>query len=60
MALDEPSENDEVFHEDGFDVIMEKTLVSRFGGVRIDFQSNRWFGSRFFITPMYQTGTSCC
>jgi Fe-S cluster assembly iron-binding protein IscA len=60
LALDEPSEQDEVFKEAGFNLIMDKELIKRFGGVKIDFQSSRWFGSRFFITPKNEADSACC
>jgi len=49
-----------VFEERGFDVVIEKKLLDRLGGVRIDFQRQPWMGARFSVVPMYQTGTGGC
>lgn len=60
MALDEPSSNDEVHKEQGFDVVIEKNLLNQLGGVRIDFEKSKWRGAGFRITPTYGSGGSCC
>ena len=41
-------------------MVVERSLLGRLGGVRIDFRSSPWAGARFAISPLYQTGTSCC
>ncbi|MCP4605823.1 MAG: hypothetical protein GY847_35770 [Proteobacteria bacterium] len=60
MALDEPSENDEIHREEDFEIIIEKSLLSDIGGVSIDFSKNRWMGSQFLINPVNDAvGCSC-
>ena len=60
LALDELNDGDEVHKEEGFVVVIEKELLERLGGVKIDFQSSRWMGSGFFITPTYRAAGACC
>lgn len=60
LALDEPSEEDEVQDEPEFKVVIEKRLLDQFGGVNIEFQNSRWMGSGFSIRPTQQFGQSCC
>ena len=37
LALDEPSEDDQVIEQNGYKFCMEKTLVQQVGGVTINF-----------------------
>ena len=60
MALDEPSDNDEVFDVNGFKVIIEKQLLEKVGGAKIDFETSRWKGAGFRIFATYQAASSCC
>ena len=60
MALDEPSDEDEVFNRDGFDVIIEKQLLGRVQGVKIEYESSKWMGSGFRISPTYNAGGCAC
>ncbi|MCP4680037.1 MAG: hypothetical protein GY854_32010 [Deltaproteobacteria bacterium] len=59
MALDEPTDNDEVLADELFDVVVDKDLLAQLGGVAIDFQSNRWMGSGFSIKPAKPGGGAC-
>ena len=59
MALDEPKDNDEVFTDESFDVVVDKDLLAQIGGVNIDFQSNRWMGSGFSIQSAKPAGGAC-
>ena len=54
MALDEPKETDEKLSSNGFDVVIEKSLLGQLGGVTIDYQTNRWMGSGFQVSPTYK------
>ena len=55
LALDEPDSFDEIFHENGFDIIVrEKELLEMIhekNGIRVHVTPNRWVGSEFRITP---------
>ena len=60
MALDEPSDDDEVFKQNGFEVVIEKGLLNRVRGVKIDYETSRWRGQGFRIYPTYEAeGCSC-
>lgn len=60
MALDEPTENDEVQREDGFVIVIDKQLLTQLGGVEIDFRTNKWMGSGFLIRGLQKASGSCC
>jgi len=60
MALDEPSDADEVFKENGFDVVIEKQLLEQVKGVKIDYETSKWRGEGFRILPTYQSGSCSC
>ena len=60
MALDEPNDADEVHQEQGFSVVIEKDLLDKLGGVSIDFEQSRWFGSGFRVTATRNASGACC
>ena len=60
LALDESQEGDEVQNEEGFDIVIEKALLTQFGGVSIDFRKSRFGSGGFFVQPAHSTGGSCC
>ena len=61
LALDEPSERDAVQSEDGFDLIMERSLLNQLGGVSIDFVTYQWLGGKgFSVIHKQPGGGSCC
>ena len=61
LALDEPSDQDAVQKEDGFDLVMEKALLNQLGGVSIDFVTYQWLGGKgFSVIPKHQAASSCC
>jgi len=49
LALDEPTENDEVFEEDGLTYIIDKRLFDRVKPLRIEFIEDA-VGARFEVT----------
>ena len=51
LVLDEPTERDEIFEQVDFEVIIEKGLLERLGGVRIDSRDNRYIGRELIVTP---------
>jgi iron-sulfur cluster assembly protein len=57
LALDEPSDTDEVFEQATFKVIINKELHDQLGGVRIDFGGNRWQGAGFRINAINSGGS---
>lgn len=59
MALDEPSDNDEVFPQENYKLIIEKSLLDELGGVSIEFRDNKWMGSGFMIRPKRNHSGSC-
>lgn len=59
MALDEPSDNDSVQNENGFDVIIDKNLLNKAGGISIDFSENGWLGPQFHINPSRTISGRC-
>jgi len=63
MALDEPTDSDERQQEDGFELVIDKDLLSQLGGaVEIDFYESPYFiGKGFRIRPTQaQPATGCC
>ena len=60
MALDEPSEADEVFKESGFSVVIEKQLLERIKGVKIEYETSKWRGEGFKIFPTYESASCSC
>ncbi|MDJ0764541.1 MAG: hypothetical protein QNJ97_16305 [Myxococcota bacterium] len=60
MALDEPANEDEIYKDQGFEVVIDKSLLSELGGVVIDFQTSRWMGSGFSIIPTQRAAGACC
>jgi len=59
MALDEPTENDEVFTEAEFTFIIEKSLLEQAKAVNIDYVSNAR-GQGFVITSGMASDCSGC
>jgi Fe-S cluster assembly iron-binding protein IscA len=51
LALEEPKTNDEIFHQDDFDVIIDKDVLKRVGDVHIHFRPNIYIGAEFVVTP---------
>ncbi len=60
MALDEPSDNDEIHSENDFKVIIDKDLLGHLGGVDIDYRESRWMGSGFSIRPVSVAPAGAC
>lgn len=60
MALDEPSDSDEVFEKDGFNVVIEKGLLDQIKGVKIEYETNKWRGAGFRISPTFQVSSCSC
>jgi Fe-S cluster assembly iron-binding protein IscA len=60
MALDEPNDRDQIQSEDGFSFAIEKELLSMVGGVKVDFQQNRFFGGGFTINPQRAAAGCAC
>jgi|MudIll2142460700_1097286.scaffolds.fasta_scaffold24944_5 Fe-S cluster assembly iron-binding protein IscA len=61
LALDEPTENDEVFEEDGLTYIIDKRLFDRVKPLRIEFIEDA-AGARFEVThhdPEVKPPTCC-
>ena len=59
MALDEPSDDDEIFEQETFKVIVDKKLYDQLGGVRIDYGAD-WQGVGFTVKPINGSGESSC
>jgi Fe-S cluster assembly iron-binding protein IscA len=59
MALDEPTDNDEIHEEEAFSIIVDKVLLTEFGGVNIDFRTDKYRGTGFFIEPADKSCGSC-
>ncbi len=51
LALDEPKETDETFEVGTLSIVVEKELLQKTGGIKIDFTSNP-FGGGFNITSV--------
>ena len=51
LVLDEPTKRDEIFSYDDFEVIIDKRLLERLGGVRIHSRENRYIGRELLVTP---------
>jgi Fe-S cluster assembly iron-binding protein IscA len=60
MALDEPTDNDEVIELDDFKVVAEKSLVSEMGGIEVRYR-DVGYGGGFVISAKsdYTGGCSC-
>jgi Fe-S cluster assembly iron-binding protein IscA len=59
MALDEPTENDEVLKDDAFTVVVDKNLLTECGGVNIDFKTDKFQGAGFFVEAINKPDGSC-
>ncbi len=53
LALDEPKDNDRLFHETGFDVVIDENILERTGGVSIQTRPNRWIDTELIVTPKH-------
>ncbi len=51
LVLDEPTDTDEVIHEDGFDIVVDKIILDRTGGLHINARVNPWIGTEIVVTP---------
>jgi Fe-S cluster assembly iron-binding protein IscA len=61
LALDEPTDNDEIHKADGITVAIDRGLLAEIGGVEVDYESNRWFGGGFSLRPKNgNLGGACC
>lgn len=54
LALDEPSDNDEIYDISGFKYVVDKELMEQAKPIKIDF-TNR----RFSITSSMELGRAC-
>ncbi len=52
LVLDEPTDNDVVFNENGVRIVVEKSIISQVGGVRIHARPNPYVGTEFLVTPL--------
>ena len=52
VALDEPTGDDTLFPMDGFNVIVEKSVLKSIQGINIQFLPNKWIGSEIRVTPL--------
>jgi Fe-S cluster assembly iron-binding protein IscA len=61
LALDEPKENDDKFETSGVTYLIEKDLLERIGGVKVDFVKEGW-RSGFVVSSdkPVSTGPSAC
>ncbi len=61
MALDEPTEQDEIKTEDGFRLIVSKALLDEFKGIHVDYLTGP-LRRGFQVKAATQTGceSSCC
>ncbi len=59
MALDEPTDNDEVHQDESFTVVVDKDLLTECGGVNIDFKTDKFRGTGFFIEAVNKPDGSC-
>ena len=59
MALDEPKENDEIHEDEAFNVVVDKQLLAECGGVNIDFRSDKFRGTGFFVEAINKPDGSC-
>lgn len=56
LALDEPKEEDKVFDQETFKVVVNADELSNIGDVEVDFRDNRW-GSGFTVRSTH--GSTC-
>lgn len=56
MALDEPNDEDKVFEQDKFKVIVNENELSNIGEIEIDFRDSRW-GNGFVVRSTL--GSTC-
>jgi Fe-S cluster assembly iron-binding protein IscA len=61
LALDEPTQEDEVADFEGFSVIAEKALLAQVGGLSVDYVSTGWRqGFSIVAEQEDDTGSSHC
>ena len=60
MALDEPKDNDEVHEDEAFSIVVDKQLLTECGGVNIDFRTDAYRGTGFFVEAMKKSGSCSC
>jgi Fe-S cluster assembly iron-binding protein IscA len=60
MALDEPTDNDEIYENEKFNVIIDKALLTQLGGVTIDFKKSSWMGGGFSVEAANGEPASSC
>ncbi len=58
MALDEPSENDEIIKDNGVTYLIDKNLLAQAQPISVDFVNSER-GSGFSITSNLPKGDSC-
>lgn len=56
LALDEPNEEDKIFDQENFKVVVNGQELENIGDVEIDFRESRW-GSGFSVRSTY--GSTC-
>lgn len=57
MVLDEPTNNDEVFKVNGFQMVVDTDLMRQVGGIAVDY-IDHGFGSGFKLTPKTRIAAS--
>jgi len=58
MALDEPTDQDEVFDDRGLNYIVEKELLERIKPIKIDYTHSA-YGAGFSISSSMEMGNAC-
>ena len=58
MALDEPTDQDEIFDDRGLSYIVDRDLLDKIKPIKIDYV-NSAFGSGFSISSALQMGNAC-
>ncbi len=59
LALDKLSDNDDICELDDFQVVVDKKLLEKFGGIDVEFVESQWFGAQFRITPARKGAHAC-
>ena len=49
MALDEPKDTDFTYEEKGLNFVIDNDLLTKLGGVRVDFVQNEFLGGGFSV-----------
>jgi Fe-S cluster assembly iron-binding protein IscA len=58
MALDEPTEKDEIIDGEGFRLVVERELLEQVGGLHVDYVERGW-SSGFSIRVANQSTDGC-